>query len=703
MGVARSLALTALVLGLLAGSTAGASPATSAPKVERACPAPRASAAYTARVRRALLAKQDVWGNELLAAPGGPTYERARRYLAPLVLARARGKRPLTASGVHYVAFSQPAGPRGAQGVFLHVADGSQIVSRRIGGRALTVRVGPRGRERYGACLARLGGPALADGWLPILRTSYRDAAGNSYEQESFVARRAGRLTSFVRVEAAGAPPARIGVGGRTVSGRVLRLAWDGRRVASVDEAAYRAARASVGAYWRQRLSAGAEIEVPEPRVNDAVRNLLVQNLTQTWRYSIGNPYEQFSFPEGLDVAQVMGEYGFGPVERSIVRTSLTRKPTPYPSWKMGQKLLATASYYLRFRDRRHVVVTTPTLRRYVEQLAGRLESRRGLLTRERYSSDIPDQVYGLHSQAVAWQGLKAMAGVWEQTGHRVLARRARTLAARLETGLRRAVRASQRRLPDGSLFIPVRLLDRETPYDALTASRAGSYWNLVAPYALASGLFEPGSPQAAGALRYLLRHGSRLLGLVRAGAYSLYSDPVHPVSGANHVYGTSVARFLAANDQADQLVLSLYGALAAGMTPGTFVSGEAASVAPLDGGRYRAMYLPPNGASNAATLATLRLMLVHETGDRRLRLAFATPRAWLAPGRRIAVRGVPTSFGPVSYTLEAREGNVHATIDLPSRERPRTVSLRLRLPQATRTIDLTGRTGRVELVIPTS
>ena len=50
-------------------------------------------------------------------------------------------------------------------------------------------------------------------------------------------------------------------------------------------------------------------------------------------------------------------------------------------------------------------------------------------------------------------------------------------------------------------------------------------------------------------------------------------------------------------------------------------------------------MYLPPNGAADAAFLETLRLMLVHETRDADgrpvgLRLAEATPRAWLAAGR---------------------------------------------------------------------
>ena len=140
-----------------------------------------------------------------------------------------------------------------------------------------------------------------------------------------------------------------------------------------------------------------------------------------------------------------------------------------------------------------------------------------------------------------------------------------------------------------------------------------------------------------------MLAHGSRLLGLVRAGAYSLYGKPKYPVSGTDQVYGLNVARFLADNDRPDQLVLSLYGMLGASMTPDTFVSGEAATVAPLRGARYRSMYMPPNTASNSAFLETLRLMLVHETRDKDgspvgLELAFATPRPWLGDGKTIAV-----------------------------------------------------------------
>lgn len=710
------------------------------------CPPQRLSAGYAARVERALRSGRDVWGSELIASPRGPTEEDARRYLTPLLLARGPRRTRLTASGVHYVAFSHPRGAQGAESVALHVADGSQILSQRIGGTALTISVGPGAGERYGSCLARLATPRLAGGYLPILRTRYVDSTGARYEQESFLAREraTGSLASLVRLtvdargsaarqvavrfSSSGGPSARHAV--RRGETRTLYAGWrvfpPPSRLEPVGQAEYEEARRAVVAYWERRLADGAQIVVPERRVVDAERSLLIQNLGLTWRYSLGNPYEQFSFPEGIDVAQVMAAYGFADVSAAILRTSLTRRPTPYPSWTMGEKLVGSALHYRLFRDRAFVERVTPVLAGYVATLGRQIgTSRTGLLPRERYSSDIPDSVYGLHSQAVAWQGLRWMGQAWEETGHRALAARCRSFAARLEAGLRRAIRASRRRLPDGSLFVPVRLLDPEPAYDSLVASRSGSYWNLVMPYALASGLFAPGSPEARGLLRYLLAHGSRLLGLVRAGAYSLYGRrATYPVSGTDQVYGLNVARFLADNDQADQLVLSLYGHLAAAMTPGTFVAGEAASVAPLIGDYFRAMYLPPNGAANGAFLETLRLTLVHETRGRDgrprgLQLAYATPRDWLRPGRRIEVRSLPTSFGAISFSIE-RDGRwVRASLDVPGRGRLESLSIRLRLPRGNRitavilddrpyrrfdpraeTVDLPPRPGRLELAV---
>ena len=345
--------------------------------------------------------------------------------------------------------------------------------------------------------------------------------------------------------------------------------------------------------------------------------------------------------------------------------------------------------------DRDEIVRATPTLRRYVQHIARQLRtSRNGLLPRERFSSDVGDRVYGLHTQAVVWQGLRDMASVWRETGYRSLAAEATRLSVKLRRGLERAVHRSERRLPGGSLFVPVRLLEHVSPYRSVTRSRQGSYWNLVMPYVLATGLFPPDSGQARGVLRYLDTHGARLLGLVRTGAYGLYGPGEKLKSGSNPVYGLNVSRFLADNDRPDELVLSLYGQLATAMTPGTFVSGESVSIAPLDGRLYRSAFLPPNGTSNAAFLETLRLLVVHEAVDARgvprgLELAYATPRGWLRTGRSIEVRSLATSFGPISYTLTSAPGTVTASIDVPDREPLRTLRLRLRLPAGKRITDV--------------
>jgi hypothetical protein len=127
--------------------------------------------------------------------------------------------------------------------------------------------------------------------------------------------------------------------------------------------------------------------------------------------------------------------------------------------------------------------------------------------------------------------------------------------------------------------------------------------------------------------------------------------------------------------------VLSLYGELAAAMAPGTFVSGEGASVAPLEGSYYRSMYLPPNAASNGSFLETLRLMLVHER-PHGLDLAFATPRAWLRPGRTVGVTQMPTRFGRLSYEIRSLAESVEVSVDVPQDGTLRTLTLRLRLPR---------------------
>jgi hypothetical protein len=724
-------------------------------------------ATYVDGVYQAMGQKQDSWGNALLSSSTGPTYDGVHSLLHPLMMVgRPAGLKPtrLTDSGIYYLAFGQPRDWHGAGTVQLHVADGSQVVSKRVDGSKLTVFVGARGSERYGSCLSRLETPGLGQGYLPILETGYTDAEGARYQQESFAVRipQTRALVSFIRlsVDPSGAhggvarvrltPSVRLHRVGHQLRQRrlarllfgkhlrvdgsslvatvrrpaVLYVAWlssaSRTRPLRLDGAAYERARASVTDYWTKRLAEGAELVVPEQRVYDAERNLLIQNLLLSWRYSLGNSYGHFSW-ELPDVAEVMGAYGYGGVERAVLAASL-RALTVFPNRAVGERMVASTDYFRRFGDTNYVEQVAPRFRREVESFGRQLEaSSAGLLPRERYGADIGGPIYGLHAQVLVLQGLRGIADVWARTARPQLAAEATQVADRLEAGLRSAVAAAEVPLGDGSLFVPIMLVDgTEHPYDALTSSKRGSYWNLVMPYALASGFVRPGSAEATGLLRYLLNHGSRFLGLVRFSPHTGVTNPGYQRPGADDVYGTNVVRFLADNDQPDQLVLSLYGKLGADMTENTFVSGEGSTIAPVGNQYYRSMHRPPNSANNAFFLETLRLLLVHETTDatdvpRGLELAYATPRAWLEAGKQIAVRRLQTSFGQLSYTLDADATSVHASIDLPSGFTG-PLRLRLRLPAGQRlgavtvdgrpttrmigpeTVDLSGLTGHVEV-----
>jgi hypothetical protein len=678
---------------------------------------PGASHAYAHGVGMATRSRRDVWGEKLLASRGGPTYDAAAKLLAPLVYATQRGRRPLTQSHVYYLPLAYPTDVYAPATFALHVADGSQIITRRVDGPSLTIFVGRTGHERYGSCLARTTLATLADGYLPIVETAYTDANGVSYTQESFAGRIAGArsIVSFVHLTVDAS---------KAKAGAVVRFAAsDPRRLLSddpaslhvargettevyagwahqlpllqpvhVNERTYDRARAGVVAYWNRRLAEGAQIVVPEDRVMNAERAVLVQQLVQSWRYSVGNPYEELSFAEALDTAQVMAEYGYPTTADGILRIALDRLPQRFSSWRAGELLLAAATNYDLFRDRKALTRETPDLATTVETLAGRQLTdgdAAGRLQPEPLSSDRSGAVDGIPAQLVAWQGLSAISRVWSVTGHSELAARAGAIAVRLEHALRPAVRAAEVRMPDTSLFLPATLTDPSRPYPRITSTRDGSYWNLVMPYAFASGFFAPGGGEAEGILRYLSLHGSRLAGVTRADAHIAYGRNIVG-DGLGEVYVLNQSRFLADNDQPDQLTLTLYGMLAAGMTRDTFVSGEAVSLLPVGTAYYRTMYMPPNLGANSSFLETLKLLLVHERrgphgAPRGLDLAFSTPRAWLADGATIEVKRLRTSFGPVSLSL-VRTGKT-IRIDVSDPKAPEPARLRLRLPSGQRVL----------------
>jgi hypothetical protein len=95
------------------------------------------------------------------------------------------------------------------------------------------------------------------------------------------------------------------------------------------------------------------------------------------------------------------------------------------------------------------------------------------------------------------------------------------------------------------------------------------------------------------------------------------------------------------------------------------------------------AVHGPPDKIfEEAAFLERFRNMLVMEQGD-SLWITRAAPRAWLAQGQKISVKNAPTHFGVVSYEIvsDVEHGKINATVEMPSRNPPKTVLLRIRHP----------------------
>ncbi len=668
---------------------------------------PTVSRAYAEGIGKIVRSGRDVWGAQLAA---NPTLAATQKKLPPILFARQRDHKPLTASHVYYLALSYPAGENAPQTFALHVADGSQIISRFVDGPSLTIYVGASGRERYGSCLNRETLATLDSGYLPILQTAYTDAGGVKYDQESFAGRIGGAksIVSFVKldVDATGAKagatvrldasdPTRL-VADQTVvhvpvgTKQTIYAAWvhDVPLLKPIHANAYtyERARAAVVAYWNARLAQGMQLDVPDPEVENAEKAILVQQLTQGWRYSVGNDYEELSYAEAIDTAEVMAEYGDRTAAEGILRLALARLPDRFSALRAGGRLLAEALYYQLYKDRAFIDADATQMSLVLDLLQAR-QLPTGLLQPEPLSTDLGGAVNGLPAQVVAWQGLLAAGRVWALTGHHDLAAKANAIVTKLQPALRAAVRADEVRLPDGSVFVPD-TLTKTKPYKLITATRAGSYWNLVMPYVFASGFFPPGRADATGILKYLTLHGGRLLGVPRADAHVVFGNVNG--QGLGQVYGQDAARFLADNDQPDQLALSLYGQLGVAMTQNTFVSGEAISVLPVGTAYYRSMYMPPNLGANSSYLETLRLLLIHERrgpagAPEGVDLAFATPPSWLVDGGTFSVKDAPTSFGPISYSV-ARDGTT-VTVRVAKPAAAKGVRLRLRLPKGVRVL----------------
>lgn len=746
--------------------------------VEECPPGPALEPAYVASVQAALTANTDIWGQDAIDSPDGPSLDDFEGLLNPLRTVGSpagRSGNQLTDSGFYYLPFGNPGGTYDDPEA-LHVADGSQILTEQTIGRSLTVLVGADGTERYGLCSANLEEPTLHNGYQPVLDVDYTDLDGTSYSQQSFAAFLPGTesLASYVAITAEGSGTAAIAVTlsdngllasdgvvstsagavlfyeeGALFSGKTLTYTLEltsgvpqtiylvrpvlptAGSTVQPDATLHDAARGTVTAGWDNKLAEGVVFDVPEQIVMDAQQNILIQNLALRWRYSVGNAYEAYYHPESSSALLTLANYGHSEAAASGAQFLLTGAERSYPAWTRGTKLQLAAQYFDITQDSAFIDLNTPQYVAIMDLMqADRATDPNGLMPKETEGGDIPDPIYGTHSQAAAWRGMVDILRVWRATGHGDIADEYQSEVDAYGVALKAAIASSSVQVSTDELFIPWDLLSGDQPYNKVTESHFASYWNLLNPYVLASGVLT--ETQLRQAWNYAANHGSTMIGLQR---FNYYPTPIgsatpgglpgYATDGDDSVYGVSRVKALAAMDEPDQLAVALYGKIAAGMTPNTFIAGEGHSIDPADGNYYRSMYLPPDVGNNDLFLVTLREMLVHVATDDAtlaptgLHLAYSTPRGWLEAGRQIGVTAAPTPFGEVTYSIESEllEGRVLVTADLPASTALTDLRLRLRLPDGYtvasaelsdttsvtvngETLELTGLSGPVEIEV---
>jgi len=303
-----------------------------------------------------------------------------------------------------------------------------------------------------------------------------------------------------------------------------------------------------------------------------------------------------------------------------------------------------------------------------------------GLFPREQYCGDIPTPVYSLNSNAKAWRALRDFAATLEAMGEHEEAQRLATVAAEFKQRILVAVAKSTRPAMPG--FVPIALSGEEEPYETITGTKMGSYWNLMANYVLGTGIL--GEQRERGLLDYLQQRGGLVMGMTRSRPNVTFWTGPH---SANPLYGTRYVLTLLRRDEPDRALVSFYGMLAQGFTRDTFIAGEGGSLTPLDA-HGRLFYCPPNTAGNSHFLTMLRHLLVQDwdaDDDGKpdtLRLAFATSQRWLEDGKEIKVERAPTAFGETSFSFRSRlnAGEVLAEFTPPARA-PKQALLRVRVP----------------------
>jgi hypothetical protein len=517
----------------------------------------------------------------------------------------------------------------------------------------------------------------------------------------------------------------------RTVYFKIPYLPDSAGRTKPANAESFDAVYTEARQFWISLLARGLKINVPEERVNQVWRALLLQNFVLAdgprMTYSSGLRYNKNYYPVESGLAgNDFAFYGFGDYSHALLPQCMQVSLSPQTAGRKYQNRrgVALRQLYENYRLTRKADVFNQyreDLLRVAEEIikdrhttmvtVGKRPLHWGLLPPDRPAADYLGETTSMYVVAhdiTNSQGLQdfgyflVRSGLDQPRGERYI-KEARAFRADILAAMEKSTIRSAGRPP----FVPLQTLyHRETPgygpepYDNLALGRVeGTYYHYWADMELKYDFLNPDDKVAQWIVDYLEKMGGFVLGCTRA-----RNQSGQEYGWINNVYNAGYYMHRLREGEIDKFLLGFYARLAFGMSRHVYVASEGSPFIRYntkDGGPVSADYSFPNSAANAETLRMFRMMLVMEelkdnveTGD--LYLARGAPRPWFADGKTIEVTDAPTFFGKTSFAIHSHVGKgvITAQIKPPRQDNYRSIVISFRHPEKTtiRKVKVNGR-----------
>lgn len=432
--------------------------------------------------------------------------------------------------------------------------------------------------------------------------------------------------------------------------------------------------------FWREELTKGMTLDIPEARVANAYKAWLAYSLLNIHKINgFDEPHDGSGFYQamyGISAALYCSEldrYGLHDQAKLCLDTAIHYQNSDglytinsgLPD--QGAFLSALAEHYQLTGDKAWLKsVAQPIIKAgnwiiHQRAISPKTGIAAGLIKFKPYC-DFPEPTFDYYGDTYCCMGLERAAKALRALGMNDDAARFEKDAAEYRAAILHSMDAATFQ-HDGVTILPIepetRRIIKESNY------RGGDYYSLVGSSVLETEFLAPSDHRAELISDLIQNHGGLIAGVCR----------FNP--GIDHAYSYGYLLTQLKRGDPRRFLLGFYGMLAYGMTRDTFSGVEVTNV--FTGENDATL---PHQYSCTMQLQMLRTMLLREDGD-TLNLGEAIPRAWLADGKHVAVHHAPTRFGILSYEIAShiKSGNIEATIDPPARDAPQHLILHLRAP----------------------